>query len=295
MSRTKQDLEVTIEQLIEPITEHVAERGLAQRRLVAEVELEAPIAAVWKAITEGEELIRWFPFQARSEPGPEGWIWMSWDGAYEDRAAILAWEPNQHLRTDWKVSDPKSGENVELIVDYRLEARGGSTLLRLVHHGFSADDDWDDIVDSHRRGWSIELRSLRLYLEHHRGRNRGLVRAQAPIVGEVSDAWQRLWSGFFGRSAPEVGSFQTDTAMRISTTTGDQLAGRVLFFEPPTDLAVKVESLDNALLRVSLEPCSPGQPLSLRLWLFSWTMQDDERDRLQQRWQAAFDRIFAPA
>lgn len=35
---------------------------------------------VWRALTEAEELTRWFPLQARVTPGEGGEIWMSWNG-----------------------------------------------------------------------------------------------------------------------------------------------------------------------------------------------------------------------
>lgn len=38
------------------------------------VEIEAPIERVWRALTEAAELERWFPLEARVEPGEGGSI-----------------------------------------------------------------------------------------------------------------------------------------------------------------------------------------------------------------------------
>jgi uncharacterized protein YndB with AHSA1/START domain len=48
------------------------------RDLEVSVGLQATPAEIWKVISEGEELQRWFPLEARVEPGVGGKVWVSW-------------------------------------------------------------------------------------------------------------------------------------------------------------------------------------------------------------------------
>ena len=271
------------------------ERAGNERTLLVELEIAAPPEAVWRAITEGEEIASWFAFQAESDPKAGGFVHLSWDGQWDARMTIEALEPLRRLRHTWPVTAP-SGEKVQLAVEYQLEGRGGKTRLRLVQSGFSGDESWDGIVDAHRRGWAVELGSLRHYAEHHAGRRRGLVKVETKVECDENEAWQRLWSA---RGWLHAGSL-TDVAVgdryAVTTLDGQRLEGRVTFREAPTDLAATIDNLDRALLRVSIERWEGAQAdLKVRLWLFSWTMSDSERDVLQRSWQARLERVMAVA
>ena len=61
--------------------------------------IEAPAADVWKALTDAEELTRWFVPEARVVPGVGGSLWMSWGGGMEGTTHITDWEPNRRMRT----------------------------------------------------------------------------------------------------------------------------------------------------------------------------------------------------
>ena len=74
------------------------DRTAATRSQQHEIVIDAPVEAVWKAITDGEELTRWFVDAAKVEPGVGGKFWLSWDGAEAGGSRIDVWEPNQRLR-----------------------------------------------------------------------------------------------------------------------------------------------------------------------------------------------------
>ena len=113
------------------------------------LEIEATQEEVWKAITEAEELVRWFPLGAETKPGPDGEILYRW-GELVGRCRILAWDPPRHLKTGW-MEAPEAGQTpvfptgttpetarAQVVVDWFLEGHGGKTQLRLVHSGFGA-------------------------------------------------------------------------------------------------------------------------------------------------------------
>lgn len=49
-----------------------AEETKKERRIEKEIEINAPLEDVWKALTDANELARWFPLEARVTPGPGG-------------------------------------------------------------------------------------------------------------------------------------------------------------------------------------------------------------------------------
>lgn len=128
--------------------------------------IAAPPEAVWKAITEASELVRWFSLDARSTPGVGGQIWISFGGPMEGAVHIVRWEPERHLGT----LEAAVGDRKPLTQDWILEARdGGTTMLRFVHAGFESGD-WDDEYDSLLHGWDVFMGNLQCYLERHAGR-----------------------------------------------------------------------------------------------------------------------------
>ena len=71
------------------------------RSATGRIELHASPEAVWKALTDAAELVRWFPLEARVEPGEGGSIFMSWKNEHDDRdherdSPIRQTQPRQH-------------------------------------------------------------------------------------------------------------------------------------------------------------------------------------------------------
>ncbi|MFW6084618.1 MAG: SRPBCC family protein, partial [Gemmatimonadota bacterium] len=65
------------------------------------IELDASPERVWKALTDAADLVRWFPLEARVEPGEGGSVHMSWKNEYAGTSEILTWEPNERLAISW--------------------------------------------------------------------------------------------------------------------------------------------------------------------------------------------------
>ena len=283
------------------------------RTIETEVTIEAKPEQVWKALTDADELTRWFPLEAGVEPGAGGKILLSWGSNMEGFSRIRVWEPNRHLQTTWmeptermkeSARDAPPGSTAEivsgggwpsdkLIVDYFLESRGGKTVLRLVHSGFSADAKWDSEFDSHRRGWNFELRSLRHYLERHRGRQRHLVWLRAPLQASAEQCWNRLLGPEGLVSEGDLGRDQLERAYTVRTVHGDELKGTVHIFDPPLQLGMTLDNMDASLLRFSIETCF-GPP-EANLFLSSWTHADgdDEMASFRERWGRTLQALAA--
>lgn len=116
-------------------------------------ELEIGIAvspeAVWKAISEGPGIERWFAPVARVKPGVGGEAFVSWGAGMEGTAPLHLWEEGSAF--GW--TEP-SGK----IVEWRVEAEGAGSRMRLLQVGGSANEGVT---------WSAFLEALRFGLERH--------------------------------------------------------------------------------------------------------------------------------
>ena len=68
------------------------------RKVDTTIEIHAPADAIWQALTDPEELTRWFCLNARVKPGQGGSIFYSWGPPYEGENRIDVWEPDRRLR-----------------------------------------------------------------------------------------------------------------------------------------------------------------------------------------------------
>jgi uncharacterized protein YndB with AHSA1/START domain len=165
------------------------------RKQTHEIEIDAPIEAVWKAISEGEELTRWFVEEATVEPRVGGKRVTSWGGDEKSESRIDAWEPNQKLRVlhlPFEMGNAKYDGTTPMVDEYTIERRGGKTVLRLVSSGIPDDKEWDGFYNGTNTGWASFFRTLQHYLEHHAGKPRTTIKIIGMANGSRDDAWPRL-------------------------------------------------------------------------------------------------------
>ncbi len=273
-------------------------KGETEQGLEAELELAAEPGAVWAALTRADELMNWFPLQAEVRPGEGGAVHLSWDGAWEGDLEIQVWEPERHLRTAWPWTEEEGmrGQPNSVAVDYYIEARrGGGTLLRLVHSGFPVGPEWEDIFDGTRRGWSYELRSLKHYLENHRGVERSVARVRRAMAGFANqEVWDRLWSRQGLVAAGGIEPIETGAGYAFTMPGGIELSGRILVAFAPTDLGATVAGIGNSLFRVAVghPGTGPDEPPEVQLWLATWGVLKDRIEQVESAWRAALDRIL---
>ena len=137
---------------------------MSDRVIELSTEIEAPPDAVFRALVEPEELVRWFPSRADSDPRPGGSFTYRFDfgdpekdhvseGRYRDVVA------GELVSYPWKA--PQGPTEVE----FRLRPANGGTELRLAHSGWGEGGEWDESMENHRQGWSFFLGNLKAYLE----------------------------------------------------------------------------------------------------------------------------------
>jgi len=275
---------------------------IPSRSIEQTIEIDAPPETVWKALTDPKELTRWFPLEARVEPGVGGTIFYSWGERWKGSSRIEAWEPGKRLRM---VGFPEAGQTTtsqgqsaepgangaRLVVDFLLEGRDGKTILRLVHSGFGNGSEWDDEYHSVRRGWAFELRGLRHYLEKHRGRDRNVAWVRLPLGMTVDQAWGRLVEPGGLTKEGIRGDLREGGRYAVEMTSGESLAGVVEVWDPPFQFAGTVEGMGDAIMRLEID--RSAAPPEITLWLAAYDARAARVKAVEESWQAMVRRVLA--
>ncbi len=146
-----------------------------QDRIEKVVELAAPIARVWRAITDHEEFGAWFrvrldgPFEVgRSStgditfPGHEHVEWVSLTEEMEhERLFSFSWPPS--------AVDPDTdyGDDAKVLVEFRLEPAGEGTRLTITESGFQQFPESRrlEVLRSNSEGWNIQGKHIAAHVE----------------------------------------------------------------------------------------------------------------------------------
>jgi uncharacterized protein YndB with AHSA1/START domain len=227
------------------------------------LEIGASPQAVWRALTDADELVRWFPLEARVAPGEGGAMWWGWEDPWFFDTGIEVWRPQRQLRLVERRTDGTARDRT-LAMDFVIEGRGGTTVLRFVHSGFGSGSDWDDEFDGISRGWAFELRSLRHYLEHHLGRPRQLAWVRRETALEPGEAAARLLGASALLAEGTIAGLGEGEPYTMRTAEGERFDGTVLVHQPPRHFAGVVPGLDHGLIRYEIE--GPFTVLMLALW-----------------------------
>ncbi len=273
------------------------------RQIDTSIVINAPVEAVWKALTDAEELTRWFPLEARVKPGVGGSVWGSWRNEYQFESPIAAWEENRHLKliycepippgTVGPDGKPMFPIPFQIACDYYLEAKGGKTVLRIVHSGFSSDPAWDAQYDGTVGGWAFEMRGLRHYLERHRGSRREVVAVRRFLTIPVEEAWGRLMGreGLFAEGRVE-GAKEGDR-YSMTTAAGDRLSGTVYINTPPAAFAAIVSEFGDAYLRVKIDRgCFPSFKPDANVWFSLYGEAARDAKKIGERYEALMTKLF---
>ncbi|MBM3810532.1 MAG: SRPBCC domain-containing protein [Acidimicrobiia bacterium] len=219
---------------------------MSSRKHDFSIAIDAPIELVWKAISEGEEITKWFAPDARVTPGEGGSLWLSWGPGMEGESKISIWEPGHRFQTlEGPAESPKT-------VDYILESKGGKTILRLVHSGFGAEANFDDEYEATYGGWLTFLAMLKHGLENHAGQPARNVTAFQFIAGKKAEAWKRLTEAI--ELQPPAAELTEQSRYR-ATLQGEVLTGIVVRYPKPGYLCLEVEGSRPGLLSLFVENC----------------------------------------
>ena len=255
------------------------------------LDIDASSDEVWRALTEAEELMRWFPLEAEVTPGVGGSMRWSWEEHFDWPTTIDAWEPGRLLRLVQDGYRPADDvEPARVAIEFRIETHAGKTRLRLVHSGFGQGAAWDNELDAISEGWPTELRSLRYYLEHHRGRERRVGRATATIAAPGDRVWAKLTGPGGFRLSPEP--LEPGGPFEVTLPTGERWTGAVEVYLPQRSFAGILRELGGSLFRVSTWPDRQGKT-GVWIWLASYASDAAPAlERFQHQARETLARLF---
>jgi uncharacterized protein YndB with AHSA1/START domain len=155
-----------------------------------DLDVTATPEQVWEAIATGPGVDSWFMGSNQIEPRLGGTARMVVGEGFTSEATITAWDPPQRFAYD------KAEDGSFMAFEFLVEGRAqGSTLVRLVHSGFLAGDDWESEYNALRKGNPMYLRTLGQYLTHFAGRTGVPVTAWAPMQPDEDSAWEGIKRG----------------------------------------------------------------------------------------------------
>lgn len=253
-----------------------------ERKIEKQVEIAATPEDVWKALTTGEGLTRWFPLEANVEPGAGGKITLSWGPEWQATSEITAWEPNRRLA--WGTGKP-------VRMEVTIEARGGKTIVRLVQSSFSTGADWEnEFYDSTDYGWVFMLVNLRHYLERHAGTARAVAWPRQKTDMARSAIYERLagYGGIFADGATK--NLREGARYSLRTSTGEAWSGEVKFVRAPRGFCVSVDQMKDALMWLAIEGAKA--PHDVQLWFSTYGLPAARVAELESQWNEELKRIL---
>ena len=263
------------------------------REFDMKIQIAAPPDAVWKAISDDTELCRWFAPEATIEARVGGQVVWRWGNQHSWVQRVEICEPGRRLRTryDSPVDDGEGGKR-PLFIDFVLEGEGGMTTLRLTQSGFGPEAAFDEEYDGISHGWPVELRSLRLYLETHRGKERQLAWSNVEVAMAPETAW-RLLTGPKGLACgPGIKGLSPGEAFRFTTRLGDVFEGKALLGNP-LEFAGQVESHGDGFLRFTAYRYRAKS--HVWLWLGCYDQPPDRVQKVQKHFDTMLAKLSAGA
>jgi uncharacterized protein YndB with AHSA1/START domain len=139
-------------------------------RIEKRIELKAPVARVWRALTDCREFGEWFrvklegPFVpgqvARGQITHPGYEHVTW------QARVQKIEPERYFSFTWHpyAIDPKVDYSQEqpTLVEFKLEEMAGGTLLLIIESGFNniPANRRDEAFRKNDGGWAAQLKNI---------------------------------------------------------------------------------------------------------------------------------------
>ncbi len=256
------------------------------RKLELHIDVDAPLAEAWKAISTGQGIANWFaPIVEVSGPGKGATVKSGWGPEMMMSHIVGAWEPMKHV--SWVDESGWPGPGTSLVCEYFLSTEKGKTRIRLVQSAFGPSDAWDDLFDGMEVGWRYFLYNLRVYLEKQLGRTRHLISERLPVSIPRRKFWEHLFSDAAGLVSGGTGAPKPGAALQLQLGDAGALRGVVEVLVEGRGLGLRIPELGDALLFVELE--GKSDEFHVGYWLSVY--DPAQAKRVESPARAAFKRI----
>ncbi|MEE9130331.1 MAG: SRPBCC domain-containing protein [Phycisphaerales bacterium] len=253
------------------------------RTIALELEIDAPIEDVWKALTEADQLKSWFPYDARVTPGKGGSIWLSWGPECEGEVPITIWDPPNQLQST-EHRGPFGAEDsiapVDITTDYHLNSAGGKTVLRLVQAGLGPEREWDGEYNATAEDWPMFLAILSHYVPNHAGVVRRVTNIAATIDLPASETWSRL----FGSETPTLGS-----PYKLKLAGSLAISGVTKLINPGRRFVGTLANLNNAVFVLTIHDKVDKSKIAIEL--STYDVPADQIATTERQWTDALNEL----
>lgn len=144
-----------------------------------ELFINAPQERVFQALTEKEELERWFVQKADVDLRPGGALRFEWAADAVEVGTFQSIEPSHRLRYSWEALEPSP-----TTITFDLASENGGTRVHLNHSGIGDGEVWQNYAAAINNGWNIHLNNLTSWLETGTCKTPGATGTLAQSVNE---------------------------------------------------------------------------------------------------------------
>ena len=136
----------------------------------------------------------------------------------------------------------------------------------MVASGFGEGPQWDQEYDGTYHGWDLFHKTMKHYLEHHRGQPAGNVVLYAVLAIPPAEAWARLMGADGLVKEGSSDDLTVGAPFRFVTSQGDVFAGVVRNYVPGKTFAAMVESLNKSILNIEMSTIPGHGHSSISRW-----------------------------
>lgn len=115
---------------------------------------------VFRALTEKEELERWFVQKVEIDARPGGAVRFEFAPNAFEIGNILAFEPSRRLSYTWEALSP-----TPTTLTFALTAQNAGMRVHFTHMGIGEGKAWENYAAAMSHGWTIHLKHLTDWLE----------------------------------------------------------------------------------------------------------------------------------
>ena len=126
---------------------------------------DAPPGKVFAALTEPDQLVRWFLSKAKVDLRKGGKFEFTWQGGHRMAGKVKRVVAGREVAYVWR-DDLGKGKEAETLAEFKVSKKGAGSMLKLSHSGFGDGKAWIELYGAIQSGWAYYLTNLKSVLQN---------------------------------------------------------------------------------------------------------------------------------